>query len=748
MKEYIDYLLKKNKKPIDFELLCERIECLRREKEGIPTLSREDKVEIQKILEEEVSQYEYFVTPEGRYALLSKTPYRKGRLRVNKAGEGIVSTTYSYIDKEDTVIVREEKFSILKENLGEAIDGDLVLIDIGFNKRKPKVEKVLERTIGTVLGEITRLGDSYFVKPIDKKQGILTIALEGDYIEGTIVLVSLEEINTNFYKGKVIQEYHHKDDPHADSLYEAFKSGMPHGFSEESLKQLESIPTSVDEKEKIGRYNFTDWEVFSIDGADTKDKDDCISLKVLDNGNYLLGVHIADVPYYVPMNSPLHKDSFRKGTSYYFGGSVEPELPRKLSNGICSLNDGVDRLTKSILIEYDKSGNVVSRSLVRGVIRSQLGMTYDKVNQILKEGVVGEEYKAHEKTLLEMAKLALTLRKKRVQQGAIQFSRPEIYFVHDEEGKAVECKLYYQDVANHLIEEFMLAANVNVGEILTSEGIPVPYRIHDLPNREKLGEFLRFLDIIGIPFGYTVDEICMNKGIMQELTRHVRDKGGDLTSLLNTNLIRCMSHALYSTTNIGHYGTGFPIYCHFTSPIRRLADDTLSRIIDDCYLEKDFEKKKRAIRKWKVLAQEYSEQASKMERVAEEVEKNVTLMDTAVYFGNHLGEEYEGTVISVSGNGLVVQLDNLLEGRIRTKNLSGSYVYNPLTFTLLSLDGFDSYSVGDRLKVRVKSAEKETKTVDFSVLEKIKENPIRDITNSNQKVKMIRKKEKNRRTFS
>ena len=205
-----------------------------------------------------------------------------------------------------------------------------------------------------------------------------------------------------------------------------------------------------------------------------------------------------------------------------------------------------------------------------------------------------------------------------------------------------------------------------------------------------------------------------------------------------------MSHAAYSTTNIGHYGTGFSIYCHFTSPIRRLADDTLSRILDECYFEKDFSKRQRASRKWKVIAQECCEQATKMERVAEEVEKNVTLMDTAVYFGKHLEEDFAGTIISVGSNGIVVQLDNLLEGRIRTKNLPGTYVYNPATFTLLSLDGLDSYYVGDRLRVRVKAADKENKTVDFSILEKIKENPIIDYNNSNQKIKSLRKCKKNR----
>ncbi len=745
MKEYIDLILKKNKKPMSFDLLCEKVELLRRVDDENYSLTKEDREEIKTILDREVANYEYYQVDNGRYALLSKTTYRKGRIQVNKMGDGVVSTSYTYIDKEGNVIVRDEKFTVLKDNCGDAIDGDLVLIDVGNSLKKPRVEKVISRSIGTVLGEITRLGDSYFVKPVNKKQENLTIALDGDYIEGMIVLVSLQELNTNFYKGTVLQEFRHKDDPHAESLYEAFRSGMPCGFSEESYKQLESIPSVVRPEDKKGREDLTGWEIFSIDGIDTKDKDDCISLQTISNGHSLLGDHISDSPYYVPLNSALYKDAFRKGTSYYFGGAVEPQLPRKLSNGICSLNDKEERLTKSVIVEFDENGHVVDYSLIRSVINSRLGMNYDSVNDILKNGIVAEEYREYEKTLLKMLKLSLQLRKERIKNGAVTFNRPEVKFIHDESGNAIDVVPCHQDLAEHLIEEFMLVGNVHFAKILADAGLPVCYRVHGGPNREKLKEYLRFLEVIGIPFDFDADDICDDKRLLQQLSIHINEKGGDLAPLLSTNLIRCMSHAYYSTENIGHYGTGFDIYTHFTSPIRRLADDTNSRIADECYFETDPDKKKAAIRKWKVLAKECAEQATKMERVAEEVEKNVTLMDTASYFMNHIGYEYEGVITSISNHGLNVQLDNLLEGKVRVDKLNGDYVYNPNTFTLLSLSDQASYYVGDRLKVKVVDASKENKTVDFTVVEKIRENPIIDTKNSNSKVISIKQKKRGNR---
>ena len=742
MKNYVDLVLRYAKKPIDIEKIYSKVEtCIKKENEEY-VMSSEDKEEINKIIEKGVKRLEYYQTPSDKYIPLFKTSFRKGRFHGNKAGEGFVVATISYIDKEGNKVVKEEKYSIIRDNCNNAVDGDYVLIDIGGNGQKPKIERILDRNLGNIIGEVIRLGNTYYVKPIDKKKAKLEILLEEDAIEGEIVSVSLEEMRSNnFYVGKILRVFKHKDDPKADALLEAFKSGMPEGFSKESLKQLESIPSEVRKEDYAGRYDFTNWEVFSIDGADTKDKDDCVSFKMLGNGNYLLGVHIADVAYYVPEGSPIDKDAFRKGTSYYFGGCVEPQLPRKLSNGICSLNDGVDRLTKSILMEFDRGGNIVSRSLVRGVIRSRIGMTYDKVNDILNKGIVDTEYIPYMYTLKSMHEFAETLRRNRMNNGAINFDRPELKFKYDEEGHAIDVEYRTQNSAESLIEEFMLVANVNVAEMLEA----CIYRVHGLPNEERLDDFLDFLKAINEEFPYTTEDILADKELMILLTQHIKNKGV-LSNMLNTNLIKCMSHASYDQINYGHYGTGFDTYCHFTSPIRRLADLGISRIIDECLLEENEEKRIANIRKWDEKAVDYATQASKMERVEEEVEKNVALMDTAVYMSQFIGQEFEGTVICVSNNGLTIQLDNLLEGRVRTRNLEGSYAYNPETYTMLSLEGNDNYYVGDRLRLKLLSADKDTKSVDFEVIEKIKENRIID-EESNNKVKSKARDEKYRKTF-
>ena len=732
MVEKVLYALKKSKKAISFEKLIEKLEIT--EKKEIE--------EVKRIVESLIEDYEVYCSPNRNIQLMSKTSFKKGRFHGYRNGDGKVYVTNSYINGIGEHIVNEEVYSVEKGSNGGAIDGDEVLIDVDFKNKTGKIVKIINRSLNNLVGEVYREGASFFVRPLDKKRQGIIVALEGEQIEGQIVSVILEEQRSdNFYIGKVDREFNHKDDPNEDALLEAFKCGMPEGFSKDSMNQLKFIPRSVSEEDKEGRYDFTDWEIFSIDGKDTKDKDDCISLTKLDNGNVLLGVHIADVPYYVPQNSPIDIDAFTKGTSYYFGGCVEPQLPHQLSNGICSLNDSVERLTKSILIEYDKDCNVVKRTLVPSVIKSRIGMNYDDVNKMLKDGVIIPEYEEYADTLIEMRKLAKKLAKKRKGFGAIEFSRPELKFIYDENGKPIDVTFRYQDIAENLIEEFMLAGNVNVMEELTDKGIPCIYRIHGVPNEERLEDFLKLLDVVGIPFPYSASDICDDKRLLQKLTTHINEKE-ELRDMLNTNLIRCMSHAKYSVNNIGHYGTGFETYGHFTSPIRRLADLGISRIIDDCYFEKDKDIREKRRRKWKSLAPEIAMQASKMERVEEEVERNVDAMNTAIYLSNYIGQEFEGTIIDMGQNGITVQLDNLLEGRIKTSSLPGRYYYNPETFTLISLDGFDNYYIGDKLNMKLKSTDKEGKTVDFKAIGKVYENKFNEVEETNQ---LVKTREKDRR---
>ena len=281
--------------------------------------------------------------------------------------------------------------------------------------------------------------------------------------------------------------------------------------------------------------------------------------------------------------------------------------------------------------------------------------------------------------------------------------------------------------------------------MLLEENISCILRVHGAPNYERLNDFLDFLKAIGLEYKYSAAEIIEEKDLMIDLTNYVKNHGR-LSDMLLTNLIRCMSHASYDSINYGHYGTGYDVYLHFTSPIRRLADYEISRIIDECYFEKDDNKKISNMKKWDEKVADYALQASKMERVEEDVEKNVGYLDTAVYMSQFIGQEFEGTVICVSNNGLTIQLDNSIEGRVRTRNLDGEYAYNPETYTMLSLEGYEDYFVGDRLRLKLIEADKSTKSVDFSVIEKIKENRIID-KESNNKVKTKVRNGKSKKTY-
>ena len=767
MRDYIDYVLKRGKKPVELEKIYENIEKKKKETDSSYSLSDADILEINRLLDEGVKNYEYYKTPNGNYTLISKTSFRKGSFRGNRNGGGTVFSSTVYIGKNGVREIRDEKYTIDKEFCSNAVDGDIILMDTGYDRKKPSVLKVLERNIDEVVGEVTKIGNMTYVIPINKRQNPLTIYLNDAVEDGSLVSVSLSELNKediekfketteNHYIGKVSEVFTSEDDPHYEALKEAFKCGMPYGFSEESLKQAANIPDHVRPSDKnASRWDFTEMNVFSIDGEDTKDKDDAISLEVFSNGHYLLGVHIADVNYYVKEGTPIDLDAFRKGTSYYFDGCVVPQLPPELSNGICSLNEGVERLTKSVLIEFDENGNVVNRLIVPGVIKSKKSLTYEKVNELFEgkevDGYIpfNDGYIPFKGTLANMKNLADLLRKNRKKKGAIIFNRPEVRFKYDEFGKPIDVCLRKENIAEMIIEEFMLAANNNVAEILSEGDMPIPviYRIHDVPKIEGISDFLNLLKAINMPFEFDAEDVVKDREILQLLAAHI-NRNELLAPMLNANLVRCMSRASYNTINIGHFGTGFDIYCHFTSPIRRLADLANSRIIDECYFEKNPDIKAKNIIKWKNLTSKYATQATNMERVSEEVEKNVLYMNMADYFSNYIGEEFEGSIVTLSDKGISVQLDNLLEGKIRNRYLEGDYAYNQETYTLVSLNGRSNYYVGDRLRMKLVGTSTDTKTVDFKVLEKIKENSIRDRHKSNQYVKSRAQEHRNRRPYN
>ena len=685
MKEYLDTIFDKVKKPITLDKIYERVET-------------------------------YLKSIDSNYVLSKET-------------------------KEEIVV--EDKISIRKDCLNGAIDGDLVLVDKGHNGGKPKVVKVIDRNLDNIVGEIYRIGKSYFVKPVDKRKQFLTIALEGASIEGARVSVRLKEKSSdNFYIGEITRIFNHKDDPDDDVLWEAFKCGIDDQFSNESLEQVKKIPMEVRDMDKLHRADLTNWEIFTIDGVDTKDMDDAVSLKELKNGNSLLGVHIADVSYYVEEGSPLDKDAYKKGNSNYLVGKVIPMLPHELSNGICSLNPYVERLTMSCIMEIDKTGKVVHHTIIPSVIKSSLKMNYRDVNTILKGGEVPSSYEEHVPTLKKMNELALLLRKRRSEQGAVEFLRPEIKLAYNENKEVIGFTSRKQDLAENLIEEFMLVCNETVDKHLVDRGFPCLHRVHDRPNKERMDDFYELLACINIPYQkYNSSEVCESSKALQGLAEYVHSTGR-ISNMLSSNLIKCMSRAKYSPINIGHRGLAKDYYCHYTSPIRRYADLTIHRLIKDSSTGVRIHNN---AHKWNLKLPEVGLQVSKMEKIADEAEVATMQMKCSEYMSHHIGEEFEGTVIGVSDHGLHVELDNMVEGRVRNRSLKGDYIYNPTTYTLLSLEDGESYSIGDRLKVMVVNADKSDKTIDFSIIEKIEEVEIIDSFDSNRYVKTKALQDKRKR---
>ena len=710
-------VLKKTKKAISLDKLFEKLE----------VTTEDEKVEVKEILDNLVSKYEVYETPNHNYIAMSKTSYRRGHFYGNKNGSGRVVVTVDYIDGEGKHVVYNEEYLVDKDSALGAIDGDEVLIDIANKDRKGNkvgvVKDILSRDLEYIAGEVYRVGSAFFVKPVDKKKQNITIALDEEAIEGQRVEVALTESNSNnFYTGKIVRTFDHKDDPQEqeddDILWEALKMGITNDFSDESILQLQHIPNKVLDTDRIGRHDITDWEIFTIDGKDTKDIDDALSCKVLPNGNRLVGVHIADVSHYIPWDSPLDKDARRKGTSSYLGGKVLPMFPHQISNGICSLNPNVDRLAMSVIMEVDKNGHVVNRNIWLSVINSKLKMTYDSVNGILKDGVVPEEYSEHADTLRELNKLALVLRKNRIKKGAVEFDRPELKIVLDENGILSGIDLRVQDVGENLIEEFMLLANENVDEMLEKNGSPVVHRVHDVPNEERMLNFLNLLEAVGYPFNkYGADELCSNKKALQELTAHIRNTG-NLANMLSLSLVRCMSRAKYSHINIGHNGLAKENYCHFTSPIRRYPDLFIHRVISE-YLEKGYNLNEDRIAELLAKANKYAESSSECEKIATKAEREAEDIKKAEFMEDKIGEEFEGIVSSSTSFGLFVELESTVEGLVRFENMGGNeyFEYDENRKTLVGEKTKRVFKIGDKVNIRVIEANKMIRKIGFELVE-------------------------------
>ena len=646
-------------------------------------------------------------TNKGNYMLFNNSHLRVGQLIGNKKGFGFVD------------IEGDEDVFIPPTCMNGAIHGDQVIVEITSKKGldlEGRIVKVLDRKLHQIVGEFYYKGGVGHIEPDDKK---INIRIDIDQnktmgaMNGHKVLVRLTgKKNQENYQGEVIKVLGHKNDPGVDILSIVNKYEINDVFSDEVMEAVEKLPLEVTEEEYQGRRDLRDKMIFTIDGDDAKDLDDAVSIDLLENGHYLLGVHIADVSHYVKENGVIDQEAYERGTSVYLADRVIPMLPHKLSNGICSLNGGVDRLTMSCDMEIDEQGNVVDYDIYESVINSKKRMTYKAVNNILEKNIVEPGYEPFVDDLKKMETLAHILRKNKERRGYIDFDIDEAKIIVNEKGEAIDVKVRERGTGEKLIEDFMIAANETVATHIYYMELPFIYRIHGKPNEEKIESFMQFLKTLGITVPYNKNNITPKE--MQKVLDHLKDN--KLFHLLSSLLLRSMQKAVYDKNNIGHFGLASKCYTHFTSPIRRYPDQTVHRLLRSYLFDKKLDRE--TIQHWDLKLISIAEHSSEKERNAVSCEREVDDMKKAEYMMKHIGEEYEGMITSVLNFGMFVELDNLIEGLISNDDMRGdTYYYDETTFSYVGKNTKKCYRLGDRVKVTVLNANKENKTIDFILSE-------------------------------
>lgn len=644
----------------------------------------------------------YYSEKKKRYTLFSNTNYMKGKLIVNPKGYGFV-----ILDDND----REDIF-INSRNMLDAKSNDIVLVEyINKHNKEGKVTKVIKRDESNLVGLFdSENGIDYVI--LDKKEYgkyIIPKGFSKGAVPGHKVLVR-RLFNGAFNEAEVIKIIGHKNDVGIDILSYVYEYGFDPTYSDDVMAEVEKIPSEVSEEEMLSRTDLRDKMIFTIDGKDTKDIDDAISIEKIDNDKYILGVHIADVSHYVKRGSYLDDDAYERGTSVYLVDRVVPMLPHKLSNGICSLNPNVDRLAMSCVMEINGKGYVSDYQIFKSVIRSKKQMNYDDVNSILEDNVIPSGYEEYVDTLRTMNELSNILRKKMVRHGYIEFNIKEPKIIVDDSCHPVDIKVCEQRTGEKLIENFMIVANETVAGFIEDKNLPGIYRVHDKPNKEKLIEYLKFLSIKGYNIKADVNRFSP-KDYQNIINKFKNDPARDI---LGTLAIQTMSKAKYSDINIGHYGIASKRYSHFTSPIRRYPDLTLHRLLKD-YLGTPNSK---VIDSWRKSLPGISIQTSKKELDSVDCERDVEKMKKAEYMMDHIGEVYTGVISGIMDFGFFVMLDNTVEGLVRLDSLKGDYYsYNKNRYMIIGKNKGKMYTYGDVVKVEVIAASKDTSQVDFVLSE-------------------------------
>ena len=648
----------------------------------------------------------------NRYRICEKT-YYEGYYRKNQKGFGFVKL-------ED----REDEIYISKENSLNALNGDHVLIEITDEANKVKsgegkIVKILKHEKNTIVGIFKYNKNFGFVIPDDKNFGtdiFISKKNFGKARNNHKVLVKIIKYPEKGKKaeGKIIEVLGNVNEAGVDMLSIIKEHDLPSKFPEQVVEEAKKYGRKINEKDIKNRRDFRDRNIFTIDGEDAKDLDDAVRVEKLDNGNYSLEVHIADVSNYVRENSLLDSEALLRGTSIYMLGRVIPMLPRELSNGICSLNQGEDRLTLSCIMEIDNNGNVVSSDICKGVICVKERMTYTDVQKILDgtDEKVLERYRKYIQEFKLMEELAHILKKRRLENGYLNLDIPETKIELDINGKAIGVGKYETSFANEIIEQFMLTANETIAEKFYWLQAPFIYRVHEEPDLERVKELNKFLYNYGLKIKASKDNIYPKEfaKILDEI------KGKEEERVISTLILRTLKLARYEPENKGHFGIASKFYCHFTSPIRRYPDLFIHRVISK-YLESNYvidEEESNILEK---QAEDRSIKASEREKIATEVEREATKMKMAEYMEGKIGEEYDAIISSITSFGVFAELENTVEGLIRFENLGDEYfIYDEERKILIGEITNKTYKIGDKIRIRVIRASKELKEIDFEII--------------------------------
>lgn len=654
-------------------------------------------------------------TRADRYGIPERMNLVKGRLQGHPKGFAFL------IPEEDD---REDVY-VHANDLKGAMNGDTVLVRINAKgsaggRLEGEVVRIVKRANLKVVGTFQDLDHYGFVLPDDKRLGKdifipkdnFNGAAEGHKVVAEIVTYPEGRAAA---EGNIIEILGHKNDPGVDILSIIRKYDLPEGFPEDVMKQAEEIPDTISEADLEGRRDLRGMTIVTIDGEDAKDLDDAVHVERLENGNIKLGVHIADVGYYVKENSPLDQEAFRRGCSVYLVDRVIPMLPHRLSNGICSLNPKVDRLTMSCEMEFDASGRIVAHDIYPSVIKTVERMTYTNVRKILvdKDPEVMKRYAELVETFRLMEELALKLRKKRMQRGAVDFDFQESKVIVDEEGKPIDIVKRERSIAENIIEEFMLAANETVAEHFYWLKVPFLYRVHEDPDQEKLFHFMEFIT----NFGYVVKGKgnSVHPRALQTLLEEI--EGTKEQTVISTMMLRSMKQAKYAAESLGHFGLAAEFYSHFTSPIRRYPDLVIHRIIREVLLSGSMLSESRH-EYLSSRMEDIARQSSDRERVAVDAERDTEKLKKAEFMLDKVGEEFEGIISGVTNFGMFVELDNTVEGLIRLSELSDDYYhYDERHLALIGERSSRIFRIGDEVKVRVVRVNMDDYTIDFEMVD-------------------------------